>query len=100
MNVFQSLAQTTVNLLATFNTLFNMTNRIVNAGDNYVQTVERHAEDYNFESKIVSAKRREQIQEKYRLLDPNELQKLREAQAITNPFDNITEEQQSATKTV
>lgn len=91
MNVFTKLGQTFVNLLGAVDTTVNMANRIVNTADNYVQTVERHAMDYNFESEIVSAKRKQELSEKYRLLDEDQLKKLREARDFKNPFEVIAE---------
>lgn len=82
MSVISKFAQTLVNLLGAVDTTVNMANRVVNTADNYVQTVERHAVDYNFESQVVSAKRREQLAEKYRLLSDTEKQAMRSA----NPF--------------
>jgi hypothetical protein len=90
MNPFTKFAQTVVNLLTAVDTSVNMVNRVVNSADQYVQTVERHAEDYNFNSKLMSAKRREQLEEKYKLLTPEQ----RKLMSETNPFEALAEEQQ------
>lgn len=84
MNPITKLAQTIVNLLGAFDTTINMTNRLVNSADHYVQTVERHASDYNYSSSLVSAKRREQLEQEYKLLTPEQKQ----AMSKVNPFDS------------
>ena len=85
MNPFTKLAQTCVNLLNAADTTINMANRIVNSADHYVQTVERHASDYNYSSQLISAKRREQLEEQYKLLTPEQKVLLSKA----NPFDAL-----------
>lgn len=85
MNPFTKLAQTCVNLLSAVDTTINMTNRIVNSADHYVQTVERHASDYNYSSQLISAKRREQLEEQYKLLTPEQKALL----SKVNPFDAL-----------
>lgn len=86
MNPFTKLAHTCVNLLNAADTTINMANRIVNSADHYVQTVERHASDYNYSSHLVSLKRREQLEEQYKLLTP-EQKKLMESE---DPFATVT----------
>ena len=71
-NPISKLAQSIVNLLTAVDTSVNMVNRVVNSADQYVQTVERHAEDYNYSSKLVSLKRREQLEDQYKLLTPEQ----------------------------
>lgn len=71
-SVFASLGVTLVNLLGTVNTTANLANRAVNTIDQYAQTVERHAIDYNYSSQLVSAKRREQLEQQYKLLSPEQ----------------------------
>lgn len=92
MNVFTKLGQTCVNLLGALDTTINMTNRIVNSADHYVQTVERHASDYNYSSQLMSAKRREQLEQQYALLTPEQ----KKAMKSDNPFDNFEEDQNKA----
>ena len=91
LNPFTKLAGTLVNLLSAADTTINMANRIVNSADHYVQTVERHASDYNYSSQLISAKRREQLEAQYKLLTP-EQKALMEA---TNPFEALAIEQQT-----
>jgi Spy/CpxP family protein refolding chaperone len=86
MNPFTKLAQTCVNLLTAMDTTINMANRLVNSADHYVQTVERHASDYNYSSHLVSLKRREQLEEQYKVLTP-EQKKLMESD---DPFAYVT----------
>lgn len=91
MNPFTKLAGTVVNLLGAVDTTINMANRIVNSADHYVQTVERHASDYNYSSHLVSLKRREQMEEQYKLLTPEQKKLMSEA----NPFEALANEQQT-----
>lgn len=78
-SVFASFATTCTNLLGTVNTAANLANRAVNTIDQYAQTVERHAIDYNYSSQLVSAKRREQMEEEYKLLTPAQKEALAKA---------------------
>lgn len=65
---FAALSTTLIGLLGTVNTTANLANRAVNTVDQYAQTVERHAIDFNYQSQLVSAKRREQLEQQYKLL--------------------------------
>ncbi len=96
MNVFTKMAQTITNLLTAADTAVNMVNRGINTADQYVQTVERHAVDYNYSSQLVSAKRREQLEEQYRLLSENEKVALRKAIQSENPFDSLVKDEKVA----
>jgi hypothetical protein len=80
-NPISKLAQSIVNLLTAVDTTVNMVNRAVNSADQYVQTVERHAEDYNYSSKLVSLKRREQLEIELKLITP-EQRKLMDSEDI------------------
>ncbi len=71
-SVVNSISTTIIGLLGSVNTTANLLNRTVNSLDQYAQTVERHAIDYNYQSELVSAKRREQLQEQYKLLSETE----------------------------
>lgn len=95
MSVFSSLAQTITNLLKTTDVAINMVGRVVNSGDNYLQTVERHAIDYNYESQLVSAKRREQLEDQFALLTPSQRKLIREG----NLFEQLTESAAQPVKT-
>ncbi len=64
-SIFGAFAVTLTNLFGTVNTI-----------DQYAQTVERHAVDHNYSSLLVSAKRREQMEQQYRLLTPAEKEML------------------------
>ena len=85
INPITKLAQSVVNLLTAVDTTVNMVNRVVNSADQYVQTVERHAEDYNYSSQLVSLKRREQLEEQYKLITPEQ----RKLMDSGNIFDHI-----------
>jgi hypothetical protein len=84
-SMFAAFATTFTGLLSTVNTTANLLNRTVNTVDQYAQTVERHATDYNFKSQVISAKRREQLSEEYKLLSPEQKQ----AMSQVNPFDSL-----------
>ena len=99
MNVFKSFGATLVNLLNAVDTTVNMANRLVNTGDNYLQTVERHAVDYNYESQVVSAERREQLEITYAQLTPAQKKALIKAKnKDVSIFDQIMEEEEKVTK--
>lgn len=88
MSVFNDFTKTLSGLLSTVNTTANLANRAVNSIDQYAQTVERHAIDYNYSSSLASAKRREQLEQDFKLLTPAQKAMLDKA----DPFSGLKPE--------
>ncbi len=91
-SIFGAFAVTLTNLFGTVNTTANLLNRTVNTIDQYAQTVERHAVDHNYSSQLVSAKRREQMEQQYALLTPQEKAMLKKA---TDIFADVPPEKET-----